>query len=168
MGLVKAWIAIDNAKEASIIIAIQKYQSGTFPNIRNAVESQRLAYSTFYGCFKGRQPWQRTHELDQTLSHIEEWVVVKQIEDMDRRGTMSCLPQLRQQLQMVYTFLLWLFIRNNHSFCNGISILMRSTMILFFQFHLKGVPALGVKYLSYYLNLIHESGMYFNAEVKDY
>ena len=43
--------------------------------------------------------------------------------------------------QMVYTFRLELFIRDNHSLRNGISILMRRTRILFFQFHLKGAPA---------------------------
>ena len=96
MGRVKAWIAIDNAKEVSIVLAIQANHTGTFLNIRNAVESQGLAYFTLYGCLKGRQPWQKTFELDQILSDIEERVIVKQIEDMDQHRTMSWLPQLRQ------------------------------------------------------------------------
>ena len=64
MGCVKARMAINNTKEASIGTAIQEYQSGTFTNIRDVAESQGLAYYTIYGCLKGCQPWKKAYELD--------------------------------------------------------------------------------------------------------
>ena len=86
MGRVKARQEKGEAKEAPISKAIQGYKVGTHKSIRDAADGQRLAYSTPYGCLKGRQSRRKAHELDQTLGDVEERKVVKQIEDMDRRG----------------------------------------------------------------------------------
>ena len=64
MERVKPRMAINNTKEASIATAIQVYQLGTFTNIRDAAESQGLAYYIIYGCLNGCQPQKKAHELD--------------------------------------------------------------------------------------------------------
>jgi len=86
MGRVRARQGKEEAKEASIAIAIQAYKIGTYPTIQQAAESQGLAYSTLYGRLNGRKSRRKAHELDQTLGEVEEKKIVKQIEEMDRRG----------------------------------------------------------------------------------
>ena len=96
MGRVKAHQAKGEAKEASIAKAIQAYKVGTYTRIRDAADSQGLAYSTLYCRLKGRQCRRKAHELDQNLEDIEEKKVVKQIEDMDRRGFPIRVDMVRQ------------------------------------------------------------------------
>ena len=55
-----------------------------------------MAYSTLYGRLKGRQPRRKAHELDQILGEPEERAIVRQIEDMDRRGFPMRVDHVRE------------------------------------------------------------------------
>ena len=55
-----------------------------------------MAYSTLYGRLKGRQPRRKAHELDQILGEPEERAIVRQIEDMDRRGLSMWVDHVRE------------------------------------------------------------------------
>ena len=75
---------IDEEKEAAFVKAIKKIQGGS--SIRAAAESEGIAKSTLHGRLKGGQSRRKAHEFNQTLGEAEEKSIVKQIEDMDRRG----------------------------------------------------------------------------------
>ena len=64
MGRVKPKLGAETTKEGSISLAIKVYQSGAYPSIRQAAESQGLPYSTPYGRLKGRQSHKKAHEID--------------------------------------------------------------------------------------------------------
>ena len=96
MGQVKARKAKESAVEEAIAQAIEGIKLGKFPSIRQAAESQGLAYSTLYGRIKGRQPRRKAHEPNQSLGEAEDSAVVKQIEDMDRRGFPMRVDHVRE------------------------------------------------------------------------
>ena len=96
MGRVKARQVKESTIESTIAKAIEEYKSGSKTSIRQAAESQGLAYSTLYGRLKGRLPRRKAHELDQTLGEAEERAIVRQIEDMDRRGFPMRVDHVRE------------------------------------------------------------------------
>ena len=96
MGRVKARQVKESTIESTIAKAIEEYKSGRKTSIRQAAESQGLAYSTLYGRLKGRLPRQKAHELDQSLGEAEERAIVRQIEDMDRRGFPMRVDHVRE------------------------------------------------------------------------
>ena len=101
MGRVKAHDDRENARECAINLAIRAYKSGKYPTIQQAAESQGIAPSTLHNRLKGRQSRRKAHELDQTLGEVEEKKVVKQIEDMDRRGFLLRVDLVRALAQKI-------------------------------------------------------------------
>jgi len=86
MGRVKPLQQKETRVQNSIAQAVQAYQSGRHSTIREAADSQDIAYSTVSGRLLGRQSRRKAHVLDQTLGDVEERVVVKRLEMMDRRS----------------------------------------------------------------------------------
>ena len=86
----------ESEREGSIAKAIQGYSIGKYPNIRQAAESQGLPYTTLQGGLQGRKASHIAHELEQRLGEAEERSVVKQIEDMDRRGFPMRVDSVRE------------------------------------------------------------------------
>lgn len=84
MGRIKAREQKEKEREAAIARAIQAHEGGL--SLRAAAECAGVARSTLHGRLKGAQSWRKAHEIDQTLGAAEEKMIVKQIEDMDRRG----------------------------------------------------------------------------------
>ena len=86
----------ESEREGSIAKAIQGYSTGKYPSIRQAAESQVLPYTTLQGRLQGRKASHNAHELEQRLGEAEERSVVKQIEDMDRRGFLMRVDSVRE------------------------------------------------------------------------
>ena len=96
MGRVQPRQRHQDRTEDAIARAIQAYHTGEQPSIRRAAESQGIAYTTLQGRLKGRQSRHKAHELDQSLGDPEERVLVRKIEEIDRRGFPLRVDMVRQ------------------------------------------------------------------------